>query len=461
MTLRRVCSPSRDRVLEDPQCGSGPDSTEEVLPTVFGDRNRSVVPGSLHNELPQELEGEGGHVAGHHKTVRRRTVDERGRDASDRSVCGPKVSNLPDTGDWFTSHDTNVSGRAGECRNYGFDQRSASPGQTRFVLAHSGTSAPGQNVSSHRATHGPRHRPRHGPQVHERILALQNFFTGSSHGNGSRLAGRQLAVCLIAAAASSLYAGSVPKPPVHVRSVVRTSASGKLVRTVVVTPRVVVPKPVTEISAASSTAITDDQVSIPELVRSTAQKYEVDPLLVHSVIQVESNYNPYAISPKGAQGIMQLMPGTARRFGVSHPFDARDNIEGGVRYLKYLQTLFPDDLRLAIAAYNAGEGAVWKFNNQIPPYPETEQYVYKVGSRYGRAKKQAPGRAGEPGSNAVTRADASTRADAGGPADKAETASTPAAPSYAPVRYSYDANGNLYLRTEPVSEADKGGLRTQ
>ena len=155
------------------------------------------------------------------------------------------------------------------------------------------------------------------------------------------------------------------------------------------------------------------------------------------------------------------MPGTARRFGVSHPFDARDNIEGGVRYLKYLQTLFPDDLRLAIAAYNAGEGAVWKFNNQIPPYPETEQYVYKVGSRYGRAKKQAPGQAGEPGSNAVTRADASTRADAGGPAEKAETASTPAAPSYAPVRYSYDANGNLYLRTEPVSEADKGGLRTQ
>jgi len=216
-----------------------------------------------------------------------------------------------------------------------------------------------------------------------------------------------------------------------------------------------VPKPVTETSAASSTALTDDQLSIPELVRSTAQKYEVDPLLVHSVIQVESNYNPYAISPKGAQGIMQLMPGTARRFGVSHPFDARDNIEGGVRYLKYLQTLFPDDLRLAIAAYNAGEGAVWKFNNQIPPYPETEQYVYKVGSRYGRAKKQALGQAGETGSNAVT------RADAGGAADKAETASTPAAPSYAPVRYSYDANGNLYLRTEPVSEADKGGLRTQ
>jgi len=152
---------------------------------------------------------------------------------------------------------------------------------------------------------------------------------------------------------------------------------------------------------------------------------------------------------------MQLMPGTARRFGVSHPFDARDNIEGGVRYLKYLQTLFPNDLRLAIAAYNAGEGAVWKFNNQIPPYPETEQYVYKVGSRYGRAKKQAPAQAGESGSNTPL------RADAAGPADKGETGSTPAAPSYAPVRYSYDGNGNIYLRTEPVGEADKGGLRTQ
>jgi len=223
----------------------------------------------------------------------------------------------------------------------------------------------------------------------------------------------------------------------------------------VVTPRVIAPKTVTETPVASTTAMTDDQLSIPELVKSTAQKYEVDPLLVHSVIQVESNYNPYAVSPKGAQGIMQLMPGTARRFGVSNPFDVRDNIEGGVRYLKYLQTLFPNDLRLAIAAYNAGEGAVWKFNNQIPPYPETEQYVYKVGSRYGRAKQQAPAQTAENGANA------SVQADPSGQADKVETASGPAAPSYAPVHYSYDANGNIYLRTEPVSESPKGGLRTQ
>ena len=224
--------------------------------------------------------------------------------------------------------------------------------------------------------------------MHERILALRNFYTGSSHGIRSGLAGPRVALCVIAAAANSLYAGSVPTPPVHVRSVVRTSASGKLVRSVIVTPRVIAPKTVTETPVASTTAMTGDQLSIPELVKSTAQKYEVDPLLVHSVIQVESNYNPYAVSPKGAQGIMQLMPGTARRFGVSNPFDVRDNIEGGVRYLKYLQTLFPNDLRLAIAAYNAGEGAVWKFNNQIPPYPETEQYVYKVGAAMAARRKR-------------------------------------------------------------------------
>ncbi len=107
------------------------------------------------------------------------------------------------------------------------------------------------------------------------------------------------------------------------------------------------------------------------------------------MIQVESNYNPYAVSPKGAQGLMQLMPETARRFGVRNTFDIKENIEGGVRYLKYLGTLFPEDPRLTIAAYNAGEGAVWKYGNSIPPYRETEQYVDRVGKRYGQARRAA------------------------------------------------------------------------
>jgi soluble lytic murein transglycosylase-like protein len=123
------------------------------------------------------------------------------------------------------------------------------------------------------------------------------------------------------------------------------------------------------------------------MVEETAKNHDVSPFLVDSVIQVESNYNPYATSSKGAQGLMQLMPATARRFGVTNSFDAKQNIEGGVRYLKFLQDTFKDD-RLAIAAYNAGEGAVSKYGD-VPPYPETKSYVDKVGARYSKTKKRA------------------------------------------------------------------------
>ena len=123
------------------------------------------------------------------------------------------------------------------------------------------------------------------------------------------------------------------------------------------------------------------------LVAEAAKNFDVNPLLVDSVIQVESNYNPFAVSPKGAQGLMQLMPATAQRFGVTDSFDPKQNIEAGVRYLKFLQDTFQDD-RLAIAAYNAGEKAVAKYKD-VPPYPETVSYVAKVGKKYGQAKRAA------------------------------------------------------------------------
>ena len=133
---------------------------------------------------------------------------------------------------------------------------------------------------------------------------------------------------------------------------------------------------------------------INNLVDQAAKTWDVNPDLVHSVIAVESNFDPYAVSAKGAQGIMQLMPETARRFGVSNAFDPRQNIEGGVRYLKFLENLFGND-DLAVAAYNAGENAVVKYNG-IPPYRETVDYVKKVGARYGRARKQAAVKAAPP-----------------------------------------------------------------
>ncbi len=136
---------------------------------------------------------------------------------------------------------------------------------------------------------------------------------------------------------------------------------------------------------------------IREIVEEKSRLHGLDPLLVHSVIRAESNYNPYAISPKGAEGLMQLIPSTASRFGVRDAFDPEQNIEGGVRYLKYLQSLFSDE-RLVLAAYNAGEGAVSKYG-WIPPYAETQDYVYKVGRYYGLARReqtQVPGSAVAP-----------------------------------------------------------------
>ena len=124
---------------------------------------------------------------------------------------------------------------------------------------------------------------------------------------------------------------------------------------------------------------------IQKLVEASARAHDVDPLLVQSVIQVESNYNHYAVSSKGAEGLMQLMPQTARSLGVANSFDPAQNIEAGVKYLKYLQGLYGND-RLALAAYNAGPKAVDKYR-WIPPYAETQDYVEQVAKQY-RAAKQ-------------------------------------------------------------------------
>jgi soluble lytic murein transglycosylase-like protein len=120
---------------------------------------------------------------------------------------------------------------------------------------------------------------------------------------------------------------------------------------------------------------------IEKLVEQTAKRYNVDPKLIQAVIQVESDYNPQALSNKGAMGLMQLIPSTAERFGVRNPYNAKQNIEGGVNYLKYLLGLFKGDLNLSLAAYNAGENAVLR-GGGVPRIPETINYVRKVRRLY-------------------------------------------------------------------------------
>lgn len=113
------------------------------------------------------------------------------------------------------------------------------------------------------------------------------------------------------------------------------------------------------------------------LVDEVARHHHLDPYLIHAVVQVESAYDPAAVSRKGAVGLMQLMPGTADRYGVPDRLDPARNLQGGVRYLRDLLMRF-DDVVLALAAYNAGENAVERYGNRVPPFPETRRYVNKV-----------------------------------------------------------------------------------
>jgi hypothetical protein len=117
------------------------------------------------------------------------------------------------------------------------------------------------------------------------------------------------------------------------------------------------------------------------LIQKAADRHQVDPDLIHAIVHVESGYDSRAVSSKGAIGLMQLIPATARRFGVEDPFDPRQNIEGGTSYLQYLLGLFDGNLALSLAAYNAGENSVLR-EGGIPPFPETREYVRKVRSIY-------------------------------------------------------------------------------
>ena len=117
---------------------------------------------------------------------------------------------------------------------------------------------------------------------------------------------------------------------------------------------------------------------LASLIADVAEQADVAPELLHAVIAAESRYDRRAVSPKGAIGLMQLLPSTARRFGASDPYSPRQNILAGAHYLKWLMALFENDLELVLAAYNAGEQAVLKAGRRIPPFAETQAYVPKV-----------------------------------------------------------------------------------
>lgn len=139
---------------------------------------------------------------------------------------------------------------------------------------------------------------------------------------------------------------------------------------------------VPEYASSRVVSVKANQARYLPMIKEVARDYQLETALLHAVIAVESGYNPAAVSRKGAKGLMQLMPGTARRYGVLDVSDPAQNIRGGARYLKDLLQLFNNDLKLSLAAYNAGEEAVIKYGNRIPPYRETAAYVPRVMDLY-------------------------------------------------------------------------------
>src|SRR5690349_12387145 len=141
--------------------------------------------------------------------------------------------------------------------------------------------------------------------------------------------------------------------------------------------------PGTPASTRKSADWTSGSSEIDQLIRTNANHCGIDPYLVFLVIEKESRFHTRAVSPKGALGLMQLMPGTARRLGVRKPFDAAENIRAGTQYMRELMDMFGGKVDLVLASYNAGEGAVLKYGRNVPPYRETRDYVKTIGKRYG------------------------------------------------------------------------------
>jgi soluble lytic murein transglycosylase-like protein len=138
------------------------------------------------------------------------------------------------------------------------------------------------------------------------------------------------------------------------------------------------------LGAPSNLAWSTGNNKVDNLIRLYGGQYGVDPYLVYCLMSQESSFMSGAVSPKGAQGLMQLMPDTAARYGVTNPYDVAQNIKGGTRYLKDLLKMFNGRVDLALAGYNAGEGAVMKYGYSIPPYDETRNYVKLILKRYGK-----------------------------------------------------------------------------
>ena len=341
---------------------------------------------------------------------------QRRFDAREGSLPGSKVreDRKADVAVSFRRPDQrHVARRFSHHRSDVLRESAPSKGQETFILFHSRARTSNQHEPG--ASHA-----RIIPSCPDGAALAEQKTLGVTKTYRYNLINKVMRICLVMAggivAAQCLVADSAApdsnrEPARGLTSVVRAdSKSGRLVRSVVMKRRAV----------SAEVGFTD----IGSIIAQAAQTHDIDPLLVHSMIKVESNYDPFAVSPKGAMGLMQLMPSTARQLGVKNVFDARENIDGGVRYYKYLKGLYNNDDRLALAAYNAGPGAVAKYG-RVPPFPETISYVRKVGRSYGKAWPAAVQQ----------------------PTADEDTEAAPEQEQYSKLVEVVDAEGRIYLRS--------------
>ena len=321
-------------------------------------------------QLPQELGREPRHIASDHK-IPVRTADLQGSvQAADRSTVLHQIRRHGQTQmrvALWSADQRDATSRGAHPFSRAFDKHRTLDRQQGLVASHARTVAAGEDES------------RAG--LHEKMVAMRRGENRTHSLPNKKVYICCLAIAMLAASpmraadASATSSLLTPRADTGKVSVVRVDRrTGKLVRTIYGGD-----------SSPKVTAVAPPPAHIQELVEKSARAHNIDPLLVQSVIQVESNYNHFAVSPKGAEGLMQLMPGTARMLGVRNSFDPAENIEAGVKYLRYLQSIYQDD-RLALAAYNAGPKAVDKYKG-TPPFPETQDYVNQVGQRYQTAKR--------------------------------------------------------------------------
>ncbi len=384
--------------------------------------NQRVATGLLrrYEEPSQEFRAKVGHIAGRDQVPFPTRIAQSCHDAAERALARVQVGNdaktqagvglrAPDQGRVTGGLFHSASGKSHE----GF----AAELEKGLILAHPRAVPAGQYVS--RLASGARH------PIHREMIPLgfadpaavaPGVFSSQEPNILMRFCFTLGWVFTIAVLLPVAEAGS---PSGSWKSVVRSDPrTGRLVRSVVVSPKAV---PAKKTSAKGNALRVNPPAGPPSTapegaamagaltrtVEEIAARNSVPPQLLHSVIKVESNYNPFAVSSKGALGLMQLIPATARRFGVEDVFNPSENIAGGAKYLRYLLDLYHNDYQLALAAYNAGEGAVARYGG-VPPYAETQSYVALV-------RKQLEARIGTITSKTLTEAQLAQPEPAGVP----------------------------------------------